>query len=395
MQRGQSGEYHITVAGSERVRAFIPAALPPVPPLVIDAPLASALVEAGIALGRLDSLDLMPETNLFLYQYIRKEAVLSSRIEGTQSTLDDLLAFEDEDVPGVPLDDVAEVSNYVAAMEHGQRRLGEGFPLSARLLREVHAVLLRSGRGQGKEPGEFKRTQNWIGGTRPGNAAFVPTPPHETGRCIGELEQFIHAQEGLHVLLRAGLAHVQFETIHPFLDGNGRIGRMLVTLMLLDAGVLKAPTLYLSLFLKTFREEYYRLLQLVREHGAWEEWLAFFLEGVRLTAMDAVQAAERVKAVYQADRERIRASRKATLAVLSTHDAMLTRQMASPKRLVSLTGLTLPTVLSALRSLQDLGIVQETTGRQRNTRYAYKATARILADEVGSFGSLQTEEGSS
>ncbi len=228
MQRGEIGRYEITSTGGEQVRAFVPAPLPPAPPLALDSPLQQAFESAALALGRLDGISaLLPDQTLFLYAYVRKEAVLSSQIEGTQSSLSDLLLYELEEVPGVPLDDVVEVSNYVAALEHGLRRLADGFPLCNRLIREIHDVLLSRGRGRGKMPGEFRRSQNWIGGSRPGNAAFVPPPHTAVPECMTAFERFLHGRDdGLPAPIRAGLAHVQFETIHPFLDGNGRVGRL-------------------------------------------------------------------------------------------------------------------------------------------------------------------------
>ena len=285
MQRGEIGRYETTNAGGEQVRAFVPVPLPPKPPVVLEGSMQRTLEAATLAIGRLDAVStLLPDEALFLYSYARKEAVLSSQIEGTQSSLSDLLRFELEDVPGVPFEDVVEVSNCVAALEHGLRRLEEGFPLCNRLLRETHEVLLSRGRGSGQAPGEFRRSQNWIGGTRPGNAAFVPPPHTAVPDCMAALERFFHAGDGLPVLIRAGLAHVQFETIHPFLDGNGRVGRLLITLLLCDGGVLRHPLLYLSLYLKQHRGDYYELLNHVRRTGDWEGWLAFFLEGVRATA---------------------------------------------------------------------------------------------------------------
>ena len=263
-----------------------------------------------LTLGRLDGVStLLPDEALFLYAYVRKEAVLSSQIEGTQSSLSDLLLFELEEATGVPLDDVREVSNYVAALEHGLPRLRENFPLSNRLIREIHGVLLSSGRGRNKTPGEFRRSQNWIGGSRPGNASFVP-PPHTTvPDCMTAFERFLHAKDdGLPVLLRAGLAHLQFETIHPFLDGNGRVGRLLITLLLCHAGLLRQPLLYLSLYFKQHRSDYYDLLNHVRRTGDWEAWLAFFLEGVKQTAEGAVSTAKRLSRMFQDDRKRIQAA---------------------------------------------------------------------------------------
>ncbi|RLD99788.1 MAG: Fic family protein, partial [Aquificota bacterium] len=290
MRRGLTGEYRITVVGGETIRAFVPEPLPPDPPLRFTPQRQQLLERATLALGRLDSITLLlPDPDIFLYAYVRREALLSSQIEGTQSSLSDLLLFELEEAPGVPFEDVVEVSNYVAALEHGTRRLQEGFPLCNRLIREMHALLLSRGRGSEKLPGEFRRTQNWIGGTRPGNAYFVPPPPDEVPRCMADLERFLNGENAPYpTLVNAALAHVQFETIHPFLDGNGRMGRLLIAFVLHHGGILKRPLLYLSLYFKRHRDEYYRLLDLVRLEGDWEAWLDFFLEGVEQTAQNAV-----------------------------------------------------------------------------------------------------------
>jgi Fic family protein len=287
------GRFVETPVAGEIVRAFVPPPLPPEPQIDVLA-LLERLSLAERALGRLDGITmLLPRQELFLYMYVRKEAVLSSQIEGTQSTLSDLLRFETEAQAGQPIDDIREVSNYVDAMMYGLERL-EDLPLSLRLIREMHQRLLQSGRGGTKNPGEFRRSQNWIGGSRPGNALFVPPPPTEMNDCLDALERFMHEDGSrLPALIKAGLLHVQFETIHPFLDGNGRIGRLLVTLYLCVNGVLRKPLLYLSLYLKTHRSDYYRLLQEVREHGAWEAWLDFFLTGVADTANQAFEAATR------------------------------------------------------------------------------------------------------
>src|SRR6266404_1989248 len=259
------GRFVVAAVGGETVRAYVPPALSPVPPVRLDS-VQLLLEQANQALGRLDGLaSFLPDLSLFIYAYVRKEAVLSSQIEGTQSSLSDLLLFENEEVPGVPAEDVQEVSNYVAALYHGLKRMREGFPLSLRLIREIHEVLLSHGRGSDKEPGEFRRSQNWIGGTRPGNAAFVPPPPELVMECMGQLELFLHDQrQDIPVLIKAGLVHVQFETIHPFLDGNGRLGRLLITFLLCAGGALHEPILYLSLFFKSNRQVYYDLLTSVR-----------------------------------------------------------------------------------------------------------------------------------
>src|SRR5271166_1775734 len=296
------GTYVSTTTAGETVKAFLPQPLPPDPPVDLSG-LYQHLDRANQALGRLDGLTtLLPDTRLFLYLYVRKEALLSSQIEGTKSSFSDLLLFENEAVPGVPIDDVEEVSNYVAAMQHGLRRIKGGFPLSLRLIREMHAILLRGGRGSNKTPGEFRRSQNWIGGTRPGNAAFVPPPPERMMECLDRFEHFLHDEKHkLPVLVEAGLIHVQFETIHPFLDGNGRLGRLLITLLLCSKGALREPLLYLSLYFKTNRERYYDLLQRIRTEGAWDEWLAFFLEGTEITARAAAEAAKQILTLCDKD----------------------------------------------------------------------------------------------
>jgi len=373
MHRDGSGRYETTNVGGEQIPAFVPALLPPIPPLVLEGPLQRALESAVLALGRLDGVSaLVPDKALFLYAYVRKEAVLSSQIEGTQSSFSDLLLFELNEAPGVPLDDVVEVSNYVAALEHGLTRLREGFPLSNRLIREIHAVLLSRGRGSGKDPGEFRRSQNWIGGTRPGNASFVP-PPHLTvPDCMAALEDFLHAEsDGLPVLARPGLAHVQFETIHPFLDGNGRVGRLLITLLLCHAGVLREPLLYLSLYLKQNRPAYYDLLNEARRNGDWEAWLAFFLDGVLQTAQAAVVTAQRVAEMFRTDRDRIEPSGRRAGSALRVHEALKARPILSMPEACRRTGLSFPAVSAAMGLLIELGIARELTGKRRNRLFAY------------------------
>src|SRR5215469_13197607 len=258
------GRYVTTTVAGEPVRAFVPPPLPP-PDLNLSE-LYQRLDHADRAVGRLDGLTvLLPDARFLLYLFVRKEALVSSQIEGTQSSLADLLLFESKGPTGIPKEDVEEVSNYVAAMQHGLRRMAEGFPLSLRLIREIHEILLRGGRGASKTPGEFRRSQNWIGGSRPGNAAFVPPPPEQMMKCLDSFERFLHDEEHrLPLLIEAGLVHVQFESIHPFLDGNGRLGRLLITLLLCVKGVLKEPLLYLSLYFKKHRNQYYELLQRIR-----------------------------------------------------------------------------------------------------------------------------------
>jgi Fic family protein len=374
------GRFVETSVGGEVVRAFVPPPLPPTPPIDVLA-LLDRLSMAERALGRLDGVTtLLPRQELFLYMYVRKEAVLSSQIEGTQSTLTDLLRFETEAQAGQPIDDIREVSNYVDAMMYGLERL-EKLPLSLRLIRETHARLLQSGRGGSKSPGEFRRSQNWIGGTRPGNALFVPPAPNELDACLAALEHFMHEdQSRLPAVIKAGLIHVQFETIHPFLDGNGRIGRLLVTLYLCVNGVLRKPLLYLSLYLKTYRTDYYRLLQEVRERGAWEAWLDFFLKGVAEIANQAFDAATRIVDLFKRDRELITAESDRAGSALRVHEHLQQNPFLSANLLVERTGLTAPTINAALADLERLGIVDEVTGRRRGRVFGYTGYLAILSE---------------
>lgn len=373
------GTFVETSAGGERVRAYVPAPLPPVPPL--DLPQLMSIYERAIAaVGRLDGMaTILPSTPLFLYMYVRKEALLSSQIEGTQSSLSDLLLFENDEAPTVELDDVTEVSNYVAAIEHGVARIRGGFPLSLRLIREMHEIILRSGRGATKQPGEFRRSQNWIGGTRPGNALFVPPPPNQLDGCLDAFERFLHTREaGMPPLIRAGLAHVQFESIHPFLDGNGRLGRLLITLILVEAGVLRDPILYLSLFLKSRRDDYYRLLQEVRQAGAWEAWMEFFLTGVAETAEQASETARDLIVLFDKHRQKIAALGRSAPSALRVHEFMQARPIVTIQTVADGLKTSFPTAGGALEKLAELGIMRETTGRQRGRIYAYSDYLALL-----------------
>ena len=381
MKRGQTGRYGVSSASGEEVRAFVPAPLPPAPALDL-ASLQGSMERAHLALGRLDALStLLPDTRLFLYAYVRKEAVLSSQIEGTQSSLSDLLLFEMDEAPGVPLDDVVEVSNYVAALEHGLQRLREGLPLSSRLIREIHGRLLARGRGADKAPGEFRRSQNWIGGARPGTAMFVPPPPHTVLDCMSDLERFLHSVPAeLPTLIRAGLAHVQFETIHPFLDGNGRVGRLLITFLLCHESVLREPLLYLSLYFKQHREDYYALLDGVRKDGDWEAWLTFFLEGVAQTAAGAVLTAQRLTTLFHEDQLRIQGKGRAAGSALRVHQILKERPITSLQAVTERTGLSFPAASSGMQVLEGLGVVRELTGKQRNRLFGYDRYIAILSE---------------
>lgn len=382
MRRGPTGRYEVQTVGGETVRAFIPFPLPPDPPIVLQGPIQILLERASLALGRLDSISMMlPDTDLFLYTYIRKEAVLSSQIEGTQSSLSDLLLFELEQAPGVPVDDVLEVSNYVSALEHGLARLREGFPLSSRLIREMHSELLARGRGSDKEPGEFRCSQNWVGGSRPGRANFVPPPHTVVAECISDLERFLHDERnGLPVLINAALAHVQFETIHPFLDGNGRVGRLLITFLLCHDGVLHDPLLYLSLFLKQNREAYYRLLDAVRKEGDWESWIAFFLEGVVTTSEGAVDSARRLVRLFEEDRSRIHPHGRRAGSALRVHEALRNRPVLSLQEAARRAAISFPAAGAGMALLEELGIIREMTGKKRNRVFVYSRYLSILAE---------------
>jgi Fic family protein len=380
MNRDATGIYHVVSSVEEKVRAFVPLPLPPVPPLEITGARQLLLEQATLAVGRLDCIStLLPDPHLFLYSYVRREAVLSSQIEGTQSSLSDLLLFEMEAAPGSPLDDVREVSNYIAALEHGMKRMREGFPLSNRLLREMHAVLMARGRGSNQQPGEFRRSQNWIGGTRPGNAHFVPPPADEVNGCMADLERFWHEDaNGLPVLIKAALAHVQFETIHPFLDGNGRLGRLLIALLLHHGGLLAEPLLYLSLYLKQHRSTYYELLDLVRAKGDWEAWVDFFLEGVDQTARAAVQTARRLVDIFETDTRRLQQTGRSAASALRVLGALRQRPVLTLKHLRDVHGMSFPTAAKAMQSLVALGIARELTGQRRNRVFVYEGYLGIL-----------------
>jgi len=378
----ETGQYIAGTTGKESYQAFLPAQLPPDPPLALDGELLQWLEKANRALGRLDGIsDVLPDSHLFLYQYVRKEALLSSQIEGTQSSFSDLLLFEMDEVPGVALDDAREVSNYIAAMNHGLERLGEGFPLSLRLFREIHAILLKDGRGAHKQPGEFRRSQNWLGGSRPGNAVFVPPPPERLMECLDPFERFLHDEAGLTpVLLKASLAHVQFETIHPFLDGNGRLGRLLITLVLVNEGVLHEPLLYLSLYFKTHRSEYYDYLQRVRLQGDWEGWLKFFLQGVFETAQQAVETARTVLDLFEQDRESIRGLGRIAGSCLQLHHRLQQRAIVNIPDSTKALDINRTTISNCIKRLQELGIVREITGQRRNRLFVYDRYVQKLSE---------------
>lgn len=386
MKHRKTGFYEITDIGGEQVKAFVPNPLPPKDNLDMGN-LQHSLGRAMFALGQLDSLTAMlPEPRLFIYACIRKEALLSSQIEGIQSTLSDLLLFELEQAPGVPLDDVTEVSNYVTAMEHGLRRMREDdFPLCNRLIREIHEILLSSGRGSRKLPGEFRRSQNWLGGTRPGNARLVPPPTHFVEKCMSNLQRYIHSNDHANsALSRVGLSHVQFETIHPFLDGNGRVGRILIALQLCHEGLLREPLLYLSLHFKWNQNDYYSFLNAVRHRGDWEAWLRFFFDGITETSRHAISAAKRLNDLFRVNSRRIGKFGRFKSSALLVHQALELRPISTLKLISAETGLSIPAVTNGMSALEQIGIAREITNLKRNRIYSYSEYLSILNEDLDS-----------
>jgi Fic family protein len=384
MDHRTTGHYVPGSMGDSRYQAFIPDPLPPAPPLDLSShDLIARKERADQALGRLDGITLMlPDPELFLYQYVRKEALLSSQIEGTQSSLSDLLLFELDEAPGVPIDDVEEVSNYIAALNYGLKRLREDdFPLSLRLIRDMHALLLRGGRGAGKQPGEFRKSQVWIGGSTPARAHFVPPPPNALDEALAAFERYLHAPASdASPLVKAALAHVQFETIHPFSDGNGRLGRLLIALVLCHERVLREPSLYLSLYFKQRRAEYYQRLNAVRTQGDWEGWLGFFLDGVADTAQQAVDTAQRLLALLARDRARIAALGTRAGNVGLVFEQVVRRVIMTVPQLRPRVALSEPTIRAGIRALEELEILNELTGQRRHRVFAYQQYLDILSE---------------
>jgi Fic family protein len=377
----RAGRFLEATGGPDGFYAFHPEPLPPNPPLAIDSALQHLIDRANQSLGRLDGVTLLlPDPDQFLYSYIRKEAVLSSQIEGTQSSLSDLLLFENEEAPGVPVADAQETSNYIRAMTHGMESIASGrLPLCSRLLKEVHAHLLDGGRGSDKAPGEFRRDQNWLGGTRPADARFVPPPSPNVGPAMSDLEKFLHDDPiATPILVKAALAHAQFETIHPFLDGNGRVGRLLISLLLYSQSVLTRPLLYLSLYLKRHRDAYYDHLQRIRTEGAWEDWLRFFMEGVIDVAASATETTQRIVRMIEDDRNRIHELGRGAATAHRVHDVAARRILIRPAAVARQLGLTDPPVYTAIARLEELGVLREVTGRQRGKLYAYSEYLALL-----------------
>ncbi len=379
MQRGPTGTFQTSSTTGEAVRAFVPFDLPPKPPLDLDEGLQQLLHRAYLELGRLDGLSSqLPDPRLFLYTYVRKEAVLSSQIEGTQSSLSDLLRHEVNDTPIALREDVLEVSHYVEALEYGLEALRDGMPICLRLVRDIQARLLSGGRGARQQPGEFRRSQNWIGGSRPGNAVFVPPPAHELPERLAALERFIHNDPvSTPALIKAALVHVQFETLHPFLDGNGRLGRLLITLLLCAEGVLAQPMLYLSLHFRRNRALYYEHLQNVRMQGDWESWLRYFLEGVVETAGNASNTARRLLSLFSDDRTRLAG---VSASALRLHDHLQLKPVVTVVEAEQLLQLTHPAAATTIRTLESRGILEEVTGGQYRRVWVYRESLRILQE---------------
>jgi len=375
------GTYITKKIATESYKAYVPSQLPPNPSVDMER-LYPLLEKATIAVAELNSIaQIIPNISLFVYMYVRKEALLSSQIEGTQSSFSDLILFEHNQKPNVSLEDVEEVSNYVQAINHGLDRLEKGFPLSLRLLCEVHAILLSGVRGARNLPGEFRKSQNWIGGSRPGNALFVPPPIEVLMDCLSNFESFMHDEKcNLPALIKAGIAHVQFETIHPFLDGNGRLGRLLITLLLCKEDILAEPILYLSLYFKQNRITYYNLLQQVRLHGSWEIWLEFFLEGITTSAKKAVSTAKQINILFKEDLLKIETLGRARISCIRVLDYLKKIPQISVPLLSSELNISAPTARSALTNLLGLGILVEVTGKKRDKIYVYRRYLDILED---------------
>lgn len=361
----------------ESYKTYVPPKLPPDPPIDLLR-LYPHLEKATSALAALNATcKSIPNTSLFIYMYVRKEALFSNQIEGTQSSFSDLMLFEHNQKPTVSIEDVEEVSNYVMAITHGIARLKENFPLSLRLLREIHKILLSGSRGSGKLPGEFRCSQNWVGGTRPGNALYVPPPIEHLSQCLSDLENFLH-DENLPVLIKAGIAHVQFETIHPFLDGNGRLGRLLITLLLCHGGILSEPILYLSLYLKQNRHVYYELLQEVRVHGTWETWLEFFLDGVYESASSAIQTAHLINELFLEDFAQISSLGRVKFPCQNILEYMKLLPQVTVHKIVKELGMTAPTARHALELMVGMKILEEITGKKRDRIYVYRKYLDLL-----------------
>lgn len=375
------GKYILQEIIGEHYKAYIPPKLPLDPPIDLTQ-IYPYLEEANLALAELNSITRsIPNTSLFVYMYVRKEALLSSQIEGTQSSLSDLMLFEHNLKPTVSLDDVEEVSNYVKAIKHGINRLNNNFPLTLRLLREIHGILLSGSRGSTKLPGEFRRSQNWIGGTRPGNALFVPPPAESLNDCLANFERFLH-DDTLPLLVKTAIAHVQFESIHPFLDGNGRLGRLLIVLLLCDRGRLDEPVLYLSFYLKLNRTQYYELLQAVRHNGTWETWIEFFLKGIISTSKQTLTTIKKINRLFENDSAKIESLGRARFSCAQVLEYLKKLPQVTVQFLSQELKMSLPTARSSLNHMISLGILKEISGKQRDKVFVYQKYLNILEEKT-------------
>lgn len=368
-------EYIEKSYGGEKYKAYVPLKLP----IKIDiSKIRHLLDKANVALGKLDGASsILPDINLFLFMYVKKEAVMSSQIEGTQSSLSDLLKYEAGEMPIETINDVVEVSNYVKAINYALERL-KVLPLSLRLIRETHGILLNHSRGYDKLPGEFRTSQNWIGGTRPGNAVYVPPPPEKLLDCLGNFEGFMHNNQ-LPALIKIAICHAQFETIHPFLDGNGRIGRLLISLMLCSEQVIQKPVVYLSLYFKQHRQTYYELLQRVRIQQDWESWIEFFLNGVIHICADATEVTRKVCSLFSKDKTSLLKQGKSnSINLLAVYESMTVFPIASVQNIVNRTNLSYKTVIRMLKKLQEIGILREITGNSRHMKFVYEKYLNIF-----------------
>lgn len=381
MQRGIQGKLIKCSLSSESYQAYVPNALPPKP--AIDLKVVSPLLEkANQAIGALNGvISTVPNPAVINYMYVRKEALLSSQIEGTQSTLDDLLKYEAQQTQGIPVADASEVSSYVAALNYGIERINTGFPLALRLIKEIHAILLKNSRGKTKLPGEFRSSQNWIGGTRPGNARFVPCPPDKLMKVLGQLEIFMNEDDNIPTLLKAAMIHVQFETIHPFLDGNGRLGRLLITFFLCVKEILKSPFLYLSLFFKKNRSLYYEYLNNVRYDGDWESWFNFFLEGIIETSNDARETILKIQKLFAEDENKLQDLGRAQPSALEILQQFEQKPVLTVAEIEKKITLARPTIISSINRLIKLGIITNTSEKKWGQTYAYTNYINLLSPE--------------
>lgn len=373
----------IVISQPQNYKAFIPNPLPPKPEIELDKETIEILSKADSAVGRLSGIsEALPNPDLFVAMYVRKEAVLSSQIEGTEASLEDVLEYESLNRPRALPNDVTEVVNYVRAMNYGLNR-AKDLPLSLRLIKEIHAELMRGVRGGVKTPGEFRKTQNWIGpkGCTLNNARFIPPPPHEMTQALGDLEKYMHLELNYPLLVECGLIHFQFETIHPFLDGNGRIGRLLITFFLCHKGILKKPLLYLSHYFKENRSEYYDRLMEVREKGDFEAWIKFFLRGVTSVALEACDTSNRIISLKNKDKDKIADAYKETSKAAVFHERLFDRPIVSIKDIAKIMDTTFPTANDICLKLVKTDILKEITGKERNKMFAYKNYLDILKQE--------------